>query len=152
MSSAAAGSLTPEEGPLTLINYVDLCAPLQHWVPLEQSRLGAFGDLYASVYFGKEVIVKMLKEQHRSVPSRVADFAKEVRITGLVQGVAGVVNAYGSGYDQNGNEFLVLQMVNYIAADYKGVEKVSAHRLTKGSGVPQCTSTMCVCRRALRKS
>ena len=109
MSSAAAGSLTPEEGPLTRINYVDLRVPqLQHWVPLEQSRLGAFGDLYASVYQGKEVIVKMLKEQHRAVPSRVAGFAKEVRITGLVQGVAGVVNAYGSGYDQNGNEFLVL--------------------------------------------
>ena len=37
MSSAAVGSLTPEEGPLTRIDYVDLMVPLQHWVPLEQT-------------------------------------------------------------------------------------------------------------------
>ena len=47
---ASPSRLRKVEGPLTRIDYVDLMlVPLQHRVPLEQSRLGAFGDLYVRI-------------------------------------------------------------------------------------------------------
>ena len=94
--------------------------------PLGGRQRVGFGYLYKASYGGKEAVVKMLQERHRSVPQHVAEFSKEIWITELLQGVRGVVNSYESGRDQEGNDFLVLQKLDLIAVDYMGHEKVRA--------------------------
>ena len=89
-------------------------SPKREWTFVAK---GGFGAVSKAIYKDKQVVVKqLLKLDDRSK----ADFEKELWTTTFIQGIRGVVKAYGKGVDDEGNDFLVLEVVDIVIGKFLG--------------------------------
>ena len=121
-SSSRASWSDVEEPTLPTILLKEL-APLESWTFVGQ---GKFGIVFGTVFEGKEVVVKKLNEEGRKMemitaaasPTGIGLFAGEIKVTTYIQGTEGVVKAYGTGVDEEGNAFLVLGRVDFVIGGF----------------------------------
>ena len=121
-SPRASFSEKEEEPTLSIITLAEL-GPRESW---KKAGEGGFGIAYHTVFAGKGVIVKCLsaaglEEETRSAaasPTKTGLFAGEIKNTAYIQGTEGVVKAYGAGFDEKGNAFLVLERIDFVLGDY----------------------------------
>ena len=121
-SSSRASWRAVEEPTLRTILLKEL-GPLESWTFVGQ---GKFGIVFGTVFEGKEVVVKKLNEEGRKMemitaaasPTGIGLFAGEIKVTTYIQGTKGVVKAYGTGVDEEGNAFLVLGRVDFVIGGF----------------------------------
>ena len=78
---------------------------------------GGFGAVFKAMYKDTQVVVKQLLKLDDESKTL---FEKELWTTTFIQGIPGVVKAYGKGVDDEGNAFLVLEVVDIVIGKFLG--------------------------------